>query len=281
MLYGFIAVVFFSPTAPFIKLALEGFSPYFVTVGRMAVAGTIAAGIIYIKKDPLPERVYWKQLLIVSLGSSVGFPLFLSIALEHTEASHAGIVLAILPLFTSIIGAWINKERHRIGFWFMALSGCFTVVFYIFWKNGIALTTADLWLLAASISGAIAYSVGSSISKHIGGLGTICWSLIFMLPLSIPTMLYLFWHVETLINISATSVAAFFYLAIVSQLLAFIPWYAGLNIGGTASVSQVQLLQTFLTLFNAALFLGEKIAWQDWLVAILVVFQVYLIKKMA
>jgi len=43
----------------------------------------------------------------------------------------------------------------------------------------------------------------------------------------------------------------------VSGFLAFFAWFHGLATGGVARVGQIQLLQPFLTLAAAALFLGE------------------------
>jgi drug/metabolite transporter (DMT)-like permease len=67
---------------------------------------------------------------LVSLGTSLGFPLCLAIALTHTDASHAGIVLALLPILTSVIGAKVSREKHSAKFWMMAFSGFLTVFSY-------------------------------------------------------------------------------------------------------------------------------------------------------
>ena len=42
------------------------------------------------------------------------------------------------------------------------------------------------------------------------------------------------------------------------MFLAFFAWYRGLAAGGVARISQIQLLQPFLTLGFATLFLGEN-----------------------
>jgi len=281
MIYGFIGMACFSLTAPFTKLALAGYTPYFITTGRVALAGLLAAIILYLRDTPWPKRIYWNRLILVSLGVSIGFPLSLGIALTRADASHAGIVLAILPLLTSILGAWTHQERHGKSFWLIAATGCISVLAYIFWNSGIKLVYEDIWLLVAALSAAIAYSSGASLTKSIGGTNTICWAMVIMLPFSIPAMVYLVWHTESFASIPVSATAAFFYLALISQLLGFVPWYAGLSIGGVARVSQVQLLQTFLTLFASSLFLDEVIEWHLWVVATLVVGQVYLAKKMA
>jgi drug/metabolite transporter (DMT)-like permease len=75
-------------------------------------------------------------------------------------------------------------------------------------------------------------------------------------------------------NIAAVSwpaLAGFAYITILSQFVGFFFWNAGLAMGGVARVSQVQLLQTFVTLIFAALLLGEAVEPAAWLVAVLVV----------
>ena len=51
----------------------------------------------------------------------------------------------------------------------------------------------------------------------------------------------------------------FGYVSVVSQFLGFFAWYHGLALGGVARVSQLQLLQPFLTVVASAILLGEKI----------------------
>ena len=51
--------------------------------------------------------------------------------------------------------------------------------------------------------------------------------------------------------------AGFAYVSLMSQFLGFLPWYRGMTLGGIARVSQVQLLQPFLTLLAASLLLAE------------------------
>lgn len=275
LIFGFIGVACFSLTVPFTKLALRDFSPYFITVGRVMCAGILASFILLVQRQPLPKGAQWKNIFLVSLGISLGFPLCLSMALVRTEASHAGIVLAILPLLTALMGAYINHERHSAKFWTLAASGCLTVLVYIVVKNGIVLVPADSLLLLAALSAALAYSVGAKLSKALGGLQTICWALVVALPISVPTGIYFLLTSASFASVPMSSFAAFLYLAFISQLLGFVPWYAGLRLGGIARVSQVQLLQTFLTLFATAFLLHENIPWHVWAMACVVLLQVY------
>ena len=58
---------------------------------------------------------------------------------------------------------------------------------------------------------------------------------------------------------AAPQVLAFLYLGLGSMFLGFFAWNVGLAMGGIARVSQVQLLQTFVTLAISAVLLGERI----------------------
>jgi drug/metabolite transporter (DMT)-like permease len=55
---------------------------------------------------------------------------------------------------------------------------------------------------------------------------------------------------------------ALFYVAVFSQWIGFFAWNAGMAMGGIARVSQMQLLQPFVTFGLASLFNGETITWQ-------------------
>ena len=51
----------------------------------------------------------------------------------------------------------------------------------------------------------------------------------------------------------------FAYVAVFSMWLGFFAWYRALAIGGTVRISQVQLLQPFLSILAAVPILGESV----------------------
>jgi drug/metabolite transporter (DMT)-like permease len=71
----------------------------------------------------------------------------------------------------------------------------------------------------------------------------------------------------------------FAYVSIVSMFLAFFAWYRGLAIGGVSRVSQLQLLQPFLTLGFATLFLGESFSIGAFLSVSIVVISIFASKR--
>jgi drug/metabolite transporter (DMT)-like permease len=120
--------------------------------------------------------------------------------------------------------------------------------------------------------------LGATLVKELGGWQVICWALVLVLPLNILPA----------INSAPTELAtvpvqgwlSFIYLALISQLCGFFIWYKGLDLGGIARVSQIQLLQPFITLFAAVILLGESIDIMTIMFVLLVVATVWLGKKM-
>jgi drug/metabolite transporter (DMT)-like permease len=113
----------------------------------------------------------------------------------------------------------------------------------------------------------------------MGGWQVICWALVIALPMTvIPTLLKLP-APETLSAMPVSAILSFLYLALFSQLIGFFFWYQGLASGGVAPISQLQLLQPFLTLFASAWLLNEFVDARTWLFAFLVIFTVALNRR--
>ena len=63
--------------------------------------------------------------------------------------------------------------------------------------------------------------------------------------------------------------------------LGFFAWYRALAIGGTVRVSQVQLLQPFLSILAAVPILGERVDAATWLFLLAVMAVVFASRRVA
>ena len=72
----------------------------------------------------------------------------------------------------------------------------------------------------------------------------------------------------------------FAYVAVISMWIGFFAWYRGLALGGTVRVSQVQLVQPFLTMLFAVPLLGESLDLMTVGFALAVIATVFIGKKM-
>ena len=119
------------------------------------------------------------------------------------------------------------------------------------------------------VVGGLGYIGGAMAARLCSGPQAISWGLLFSLPFTLPTAFLTFDSV--VLSNSATPWLAFIYLALMSQWIGFFFWYQGLQVGGVARVSQVQLLQLFFTLGFAAILVGDQIDVSILLVAVLTV----------
>ncbi len=136
LLLAFVGVVLFGGTLPATRLAVEFLDPWFVTFARAGIAGTAALLLLLAFRARVPPRDTWAALAIVGLGSAIGFPLLTALAMQTVPAAHGGVVVGILPLATTLAGAFIAHERPSPGFWLTAFAGTALVVTYALWHGG-------------------------------------------------------------------------------------------------------------------------------------------------
>lgn len=266
LLLGFVGVCIFAGTLPFTHLAVEHLSPLFVTAGRAALAGLLAAATLLLLRKPWPARGHLGTFMLSALCLVAGFPGFTALAMQSVPASHGGVVLGILPLATSALSALIAGERPSPAFWAAAVAGAALVVGFTLHEGGGSLGRGDLFLLAAALASALGYVLSSKLVRSgYAGWEVISWILVVSLPATIPVAL---WSMpDPVAAVPAWSWIGFLYVALMSQYLGFFAWNAGLAIGGIAHVSQVQLLQTFVTLVFAAFLNRDPVEPTAWMVA--------------
>ena len=259
LIYGFIGVTCFSLTLPATRAAVADLDPIFVGLGRALVGAVLAAIYLLVIRAPLPSRAQFRSLLVIGIGMVIGFPLCLSWAVQRVPASHGAIVLGLLPLATAVFGAIRGGERPSRAFWAASVVGSVLVVAFTLVTGGGSIQPADLALLGVVVTGGVGYAEGGRLAREMSGAQVISWSLLIAAPLLIiPVALAIHRH-----GLTAAPGAwlGFAYISIVSAWSGFFAWYRGLALGGIARVSQLQLLQPFLTLFASALLLSEHITF--------------------
>jgi drug/metabolite transporter (DMT)-like permease len=260
LVLGFVGVVLFAMTLPMTRLAVGSagepqLPTLFVTAGRAAFAAVLSAAYLLAARAPWPRREHRVALFVSALGTVVGFPLLLAFALRHVDAMHAAVVTGVLPLATALAAAVAFRQRPAFGFWLCAACGCSLVLGFAVWQGRGSLGFGDALLLGAVACGAVGYVAGAHLSAEMAPERVICWVLVLSAPLTLPVML-VSWpqHAAHL-----TAWGGFAYVTVFSMWLGFFAWYRGLALGGTVRVSQVQLVQPFLSMLFAVPVLGEHL----------------------
>ena len=287
LLWGLIGITLFAATLPMTRLAVgpteaPQLSPWFVTFGRAAVAGLLSIAYLawqYARgRLRVPLRSQWPLLATTAIGVIVGFPLFLALALRHVPSTHAAVVTALLPLSTAVLGAVWYRQRPSAGFWLCAVLGSGLVLGFMVWRaGGLYLGAANIYLLIAMTTGALGYIGGARLTPSLGAEQVICWVLALSLPLTLPVA---WWFAPASPGaISAISWAGFSYVALFSMWIGFFAWYRALALGAVR-VSQIQLVQPFLSLLFAVPLLGERLDLLTVCFALAVIATVFVGKRM-
>lgn len=284
---GLLGVAIFAITLPMTRLATgtadaPQLSPWFVTLGRAALAGGLSIVFLLATRSRWPTAAEWRPLSIATLGNALGFPLLIGYALLTISASHAAVIIALLPLATAVVAAIVMHQRARLGFWLSACIGAALVVGFSLYRAtqhgpGLALEWGDVLMLGAVVSAALGYVYGAKVTPTLGAEQVICWVCVLALPVTLPGA-WLTWPEQA---VRASSWWALGYVGVFSMWAGFFAWYRGLALGGTLKVSQVQLLQPFLSILAAIPLLGESLDLMTVGFALAVVVAVFTGKRFA
>jgi len=276
---GFLGVLAFSFTLPATRVAVEELDPTFVGIGREAFAAILAALILLLIRAPFPSRAQVRRLGIVAFGVVFGWPLFTAIALQGVTSAHSAVIVGILPAATAVAAVLRAGERPARSFWLASLAGLIAVLAFAASQGAGLPTTEDFLILIAVALSAIGYAEGGALARELGGWRVICWAVFLSAPLTIPIALVAASGSD--MRADADAWLGFAYVAAVSALLGFFPWYAGLARGGVAKIGQVQLVQPLLTLAWSAALLGEHVSAATLVASVLVVVSVVATQRSA
>lgn len=257
LLLGFVAVVIFGGTLPATRIAVSAIDPVAVTALRTAIAGICSLVLLIVLRRKFPPRHLWLQLAVASICVVILFPFLMALAVQTVDASHGGVVLGALPIATALVAVLITHERPKPLFWIASLAGAAVVVAFALRQGGGTLTAGDLLLFGAVAASATGYAFSGKLTASMPGWEVISWALVIALPLSLPVAVFTL--PADLDHIALEPWLALLYAALFPQWIGFFAWNAGLAMGGIARVSQMQLLQPFVTFALAAIFIGETI----------------------
>ena len=259
-LLGLVAVLIFGSTLPVTRLALESFSPGFVTFSRAIIAAYVAITLMVLNGLGWRHKENW-SIFAAGFLLIFGFPGLMAASMQTVDASHGGIILGFLPLATAFIARFTTEERPSPKFWALTVAGFLIVTAFTIYQSGQAADTTVLhgylWMFLAGVCAASGYVIFGKLSRNMKGWEVITRALVLNLPLSVLGMIY--FRQDALSTPAETSIIALIYLGAFSMFLGFCAWNVALAKGGIARIGQLQLLQIFVTLGVSVLLLDETL----------------------
>jgi drug/metabolite transporter (DMT)-like permease len=280
LLLGTAGVVMFALSIPMTRLAggseaAPQLDPAFVAFGRAVVAGLLSLAYLVMTGARRPGGDEWRLMAFTAGGVVFGWPLLSGLAVRHVDAVHAAVVSGVLPLATAVIAALVLRQRPSAGFWACALAGLALVVGFAAWRGAGGLEMADGLLLGAVVCASAGYVSGARLAAGMSAEQVICWVLVLSLPITVPLAVL----TRPTAPVATAAWAGFAYVSLFSMWIGFFAWYRGLALGGTLRVSQVQVLQPFLSMLFAVPLLGERLDAMTLVFAAAVIAVVWLGKR--
>jgi drug/metabolite transporter (DMT)-like permease len=252
---GFLGVLAFSFTLPATRVAVEDLDPIVVGIGREALAALPAALILLATRAPLPSREHLLRIGVVAFGVVFGWPVFTAFALQDLTSAHSAVIVGLLPAATAVVAVMRAGEHPSPAFWLASLAGLVAVLAFAASQGAGLLSGGDVLILVAVALSAVGYAEGGALARELGGWRVICWAVVLSVPITLPVAAVA--GLGTDLRADTDAWLGFAYVAAVSALLGFFPWYAGLARGGVAKIGQIQLIQPLLTLVWSAWLLNE------------------------
>jgi drug/metabolite transporter (DMT)-like permease len=262
LLVGLGVIVVWGATPVATKLAAREIDPLVVGMARTLLGGLLGAPLALALGIALPRGRQIPLFAFSAFCGFIGFPLLFTVGQRLTSAMHGGLVLAILPIFTGLIAAAVERRRPGGRWWLGCLIAGTGEALLAFGHGATGASRAslggDLLVIAASLMASAGYVAGAKLSQaHYASLGSSLWGAsaasIVLLPL-LP-LVNGGWSPPAA-GPSAWGAIAF--LAWISSILGYIGWYWALARGGIARIGTIQFLQPLSGLVLAFLLLGER-----------------------
>ena len=282
---AFASLIFWSGTAVANRVAVASFDAVTAAVLRTVFAGVLGLAIALAFRLPFPKTARHRCLLILSGWSVFAiWPTVLSQGVALANASHAALIMALLPVTTGLTVALADRLWPRPGWWVgaaIAMAG--TVLLLAFtrlddaalspaWIAGDLLIFAGVWFCSAGYVGA------AKLGPVIGSWSATFYGLAAALLLAGPAIAVLApftaWAEAT-----PASRLAIGWLTLLSSLLGYALWFLAMDRGGIARVCVLQFLQPVLSVAAAAAILGEPVTWTVLGAALLIVSGTWIAQK--
>jgi len=264
-----------------VKSAFEDLPPVLFGAIRFTLCGLLVLAITYKweKGVSIRKKDFWKVVWIGLLGIGI-YQVLWSVGLNLTSASNSALILSTTPLWGALYVHLVEKESVTRGQYLYMLVSLLGVALVVLKPSArfhfsINTLTGDLLTLVAAFFAAVFLSVWSKpLLKIYSPLRLMGYCMMIgslVLWLAVP-----FLATPVALNqVGAASWWALAYAIFLPGIIGHVSYYGGIEkLGITRSMVYLYLIPLWAILFNA-LWMGEKIFWQQILGGILILLGVH------
>jgi drug/metabolite transporter (DMT)-like permease len=221
------------------------------------------------RTSPLPRLTQrqWLALALAGIIGVAGYAVFFMMALQRVEASRAAVVVTTNPVFTTLLAAWLFKERFNariaVGMG-CALIGAATVLTHgAPWRLFTGGVGIGEWLLVGCIATWVGYTlIARALLSGIDSLAAtaitsvIGTAVLWAVALSVDGVPVVSGSISAL---SAAGWASMVFLAVGSTVLAYAWYFRGVAVLGAGTAASYISLVPLFGVASSVLVLGESL----------------------
>ena len=261
-LFALTAILVWGTTFTSTKILLKSFAPVEILFFRFIIGFTV----LFILSPHKISVKNMRQELIFAAAGFCGITMYFlmeNIALLHTTASNAGVIVSLSPFFTGILSFYFSDdEKPDVSFFIgfvIALTGIGLISFNGMMNLNLNPIGDFLALLAAFF-----WSLYSILMKKVSKFGysnlestkrVFFYGLFFM----IPAILISDFKWEFIRFADPVNLFNILFLGAGASALCFAAWNTAVNILGAVKTSVYIYIVPIVTVLSAALVLGEKL----------------------
>lgn len=260
------AMIMVGSTVVASKLIAGGLPPFTATALRFAIAFPLFVALMRLTAAswPSPTRRDWLILFVQAVAGSVGYTTLLISGMRMTSAADAGVIIGTLPVVSAAISIIVLGERpSRTTLAAIALAalGVLSIVFRADTDTGGASSPAGTALIfGAVICEGLFILLNKRLRVQISPLvqSAMMSGLGFAAALLPAAM-----ELPGMPPITALSMGAVVYYALVPTIGGFLLWYAGTARTSGAEASLFTAFAPVSALLFAVVILDEEVGWQQ------------------
>jgi drug/metabolite transporter (DMT)-like permease len=255
ILFIIISAISFGVMPIFARIAYEAKAdPLTVLFLRFGIAAVVMFAILFASKTPLPHGLVLVELILLGAIAYVGESLAYFTALTMASAGLVALLLYIYPALVTTLSAIFLKEHlttMKIVALFLALSGTALTIQITSGGSIVGILLG----IAAAVDYAIYILLGSRIVKRSGSIGST--AVIIASTAGVYAVIAPLHGLSFPIDVRGW--VAILAIALVSTVLAFTTFFAGLKRIGPTTASTLSTFEPIVAVALAAVVLGETI----------------------
>jgi len=250
-------------------MALKEVHPFTLLTLRFGIGGFLLL-LVQLQKDKRFLKAFsfkdWVSIILLAIVGVSGHTLLQAYGLLYTTAINTGWIVAIIPIFITIVARFYLGEPitiRKIGGIIFGFLGVFLVIskgVFSLSIFGFGSTFGDFLILISTLTWTAFTVGGRGILSRFPPLAAITPIMIVGCLVTLPfTWLKWEWHI--LFQLSLSGWMSVLFLGIFCSGLAYLFWYSALEKKDSSIVGMYLYLEPFVTLIGAYLLLNEEIKW--------------------